>query len=68
MKIKYVWHDQPKVEKVFDTEKSFNTIPSIFRKDLTQEEHDEWQLRNFAEKKECGLVLAYEVIVSESIE
>lgn len=65
MKIKYVWYDQPRVEKVFDTERDFNTMPYVFKKHVTQEEYDKWHLRNFAERKERGLVLTYEVVANE---
>lgn len=62
MKVKYVWHDQPNVEKVFDTVHAFAIMPRIFKRDQTQEEYDAFELQNFASKKEQGLVLSYEVI------
>lgn len=62
MKIKYVWHEQPKVEKVFDTEVAFSKLPSIFTAGKTQESFDKMELENFEDKKAKGLVLSYEVI------
>lgn len=62
MKIKYIWHDQPDVVKVYDTVKDFATMPYIFRRNLTQEEYDDFQRMNITRKKEEGLVLSYEII------
>ena len=66
VKIKYVWFDQPEVEKVFDTVYTFDRMPSIFRQRQTQEGYDAFQLENFAKKKEEGLVLSYKVIEEEA--
>ena len=62
MKIKYVWHEQPKIEKVFDTKVAFRKLPSIFTVGQTQESFDRRELENFEDKKAKGLVLSYEVI------
>ena len=58
---------QDKLEKwleVFDSQnRAWKKAVGIGIK--TQEEYDKWHLRNFAERKERGLVLTYEVVANE---
>ena len=65
MKIKYIWHDKPHVEKVVDTERTLRGCAGLNRMmhfEPTQQEWDEIELRNMKRDHERGLVLRYEVI------
>ena len=61
MKIKYVHASDPTTPKLYDTEKVFNNPnnPRVFD---TQQEFDAFELKHFAEDKERGVILAYEII------
>lgn len=64
MKIKYVHMSDPTIPKLYDTEEVFNNPnnPYVF---TTQQELDAFELRHFAEDKERGIILAYEIIKEE---
>ena len=64
MLIKYIHISDPTTEKFYDTEKAFNN-PSNPRVHHTQEEHDAFELEHFAEDKERGTIIAYEIIKEE---
>ncbi len=62
MKIKYTHIDNPNVEKIYDTVKSYtnpNNGPRVFD---TQEEFDAFELEHFAKDKEQGTIISYEII------
>ena len=66
MKIKYVWFDNPDVEKVYDTENGYreylNLSNALHLQPKTKQEYDEFEKENFAEKQRKGLVLRYEIM------
>lgn len=69
MKIKYVWHDEPQREKIYDTIKAFEKTPYMFDgSGQTQEKFDQYELQLMEKKKKEGLVLSYEVIEDEITE
>lgn len=60
MIINYIWHDEPKIIKKFNTVKDFMSLPDIFNQsNKTQEEYDKQQLELISRKKEQGLVLDF---------
>ena len=59
MKIKYRHHLDPKVEKVYDTEKSLKNNPFIH---MSQDEFDAHELKRMEEHKAEGNILEYEII------
>ena len=61
MKIKYIHFTEPETEKIYDTEKVFNSLNNPHVHD-TQEEFDAFELRHFATDKELGIILNYEVV------
>lgn len=68
MKIKYVWHDNPKKTRVYDTVRGLKGCEGLnhtMHYYPTQEEWDKQELDNFARKKAEGLVLSYEVVEEE---
>ena len=70
MKIKYIHHSEPGVEKILDT-KVHRQKSDEFSKTFgfggaePQEKHDKWLLEKLAREKEEGLILSYEVIAEE---
>ena len=63
MKIMYIWHSEPKRRKVYDTEKSFERTPSVFKKQGCQQEvWDKQELESIERNKQNGKVLEYKVI------
>lgn len=66
MKIKYVWYDEPDVEKVYDTEAGYREHV-LFRKFLhyppyTKQEWDDFEKQTIEDKRKQGLVLRYEIV------
>ncbi|MEE1302261.1 MAG: hypothetical protein UHD64_05695 [Bacteroidales bacterium] len=62
MIIKYIHISDPITEKFYDTEQVFNNPnngPRVFK---TQQEFDAFELKHFAEDKERGIIIAYEII------
>ena len=61
MIIKYIHASEPTTEKLYNTEKAFNNPnnPRVFD---TQQEFDEFELKHFAEDKERGTIISYEII------
>jgi hypothetical protein len=59
MVIKYIHISNPEVEKFYDTERAFQNPPRIYK---TQQEFDEFELKHFAEDKERGIVISYEIV------
>ena len=66
MKVKYVWHDNPNVETVYDTSNGYrehkHMSDFLCMPPMTEEEWDENEMKRFAEKRAKGLVLSYEII------
>lgn len=64
MLIKYTHISDPTTEKFFDTEKVFKNPnnPRVFK---TQQEFDAFELGHFAEDKERGTIISYEIIKEE---
>lgn len=65
MKIRYIWHDNPSIEKVYDTVigyREHKRMSDFLRMPhMTEEEWDEFEKKRFEEKHENGLVLSYEI-------
>ena len=61
MLIKYIHISDPTTEKFYDTERVFKNPnnPRVFK---TQEEFDAFELRHFAEDKERGVIISYEIM------
>ena len=60
MIVNYIWHDEPKIIKNFNTVKDFMNLPDIFNQyGRTQEEYDKQPLELISRKKEQGLVLDF---------
>ena len=70
MKIKYVHHSEPGVEKILDS-KVHRQMCDEFARAFgfggadPQEKHDKWLLEKLAREKAEGLILSYEVIAEE---
>ena len=65
MKIKYIWHDQPDVQKFYDTRislvnsRGFLNMMGSFP---NQEDWDKKELANFERDKQRGKILSYEIV------
>ena len=59
MKIKYIHKNDPKTERIHDTEKAKRNNPFIRK---TQEEFDKFTLNLMEKDKANGFILSYEVI------
>ena len=62
MIIKYIHSSEPEKEKTYDTEKVYNNPSNGPRVFNTQEEFDAFELKHFAEDKERGIIISYEVM------
>ena len=65
MKITYIWHDDPEMEKVYDTANGYSEHIKICRflhtTPMTKKEWDEFEKAKLLEKYAKGLVLAYAI-------
>lgn len=59
MKIKYIHASAPKLEKIYDTEKSLKNNPMIH---ISQNEWDKHELQSMENDKTTGKILHYEIM------
>ena len=66
MKFKYIHCTDPNIEKTYDSDKTWEKLPSIFKGDRSCEDYNIHDLQRFRRDVIRGIVLQYEVIEGNS--